>query len=325
MTLRTGGLTIKTENTNHFRVNQSPDLQQILNNPILDIAARFWEDERYNAFRICYQSMRSVDDLIDNRKADFRQISPVEKQQLTAVVHDWLTAMKEATPRDLFQKQLAETRAKFQIPLWPWQNLSKSMIYDMSHEGFKDFKAFIRYSEGAAVSPGAIFMHLCGVVKEKGYYRPPHYHIGKAARPLALFCYLVHIIRDFQKDQNDNLNYFADNLVSENELNPQLLKEIAAGSKISLSFRNLMGQYYTFAEYYRRKARQMIDKISVYLEPRYQLSLEIIYSLYLQIFERIDVTNGRFTTAELCPLPEEVQNRINLTISSFESGKEKTN
>jgi phytoene/squalene synthetase len=308
---------MKAPNTDHLGFYQDSDYRQILSNPILDIAARFWEDERYNAFKICYQSMRAVDDLIDNRKATFRKLLESEKQQLTAIIYNWLESIKETAPRDPFQKQLSEIRVRFQIPLWPWQKLSRSMIYDLHHEGFSSFPTFLRYSEGAAIAPGSIFMHLCGVVKEKECYRPPHYDIKKTARPLALFCYLVHIIRDFQKDQSKDLNYFADTLIAENGLNQQLLKEIATEGKINSDLRNLMARYYTFAEYYRRKARRTIDTISAYLEPRYRLSLEIIYSLYLQIFERIDVLNGGFTTAELCPLPEEVQHRIELTISSF--------
>ncbi|MFC1967966.1 squalene/phytoene synthase family protein [Chloroflexota bacterium] len=315
---------MKAQDINHFAFNQNLDFTQILANPILDIAARFWEDERYDAFKICYRSMRVVDDLVDDRKSTFLKISEVEKLQLTAIVRNWLEAISNATPYDSFQKQLAETRARFQIPLWPWVKLSKSMIYDLHHKGFRDFPAFLRYSQGAAVAPGSIFMHLCGVVNEREYYRPPHYDIRTAAKPLALFCYLVHIIRDFQKDQINNLNYFADNLMTENGLNQQLLKEIATGSKISPGFRTLMEKYYDFAEYYRHKARLAMDRMSAYLEPRYQLSLEIIYSLYLQIFERIDILNGRFTTAELCPLPEEVQNRIKLTVSSFESNHEES-
>jgi phytoene/squalene synthetase len=268
--------------------------------------------------------MRTVDDLIDNRKSTSLTISDTEKQQLTAKVRDWLKAINNAMPYDSFHKQLAETRARFQIPLWPWVKLSKSMIYDLHHEGFKDFPAFLRYSQGAAVAPGSIYMHLCGVIKEGEHFRQPHYDIRIAARPLALFCYLVHIIRDFQKDQINNLNYFAENLVAENGLNQHLLKEIATESKINPGFRNLMQKYYDFAEYYRHKARLTLDRISRDLEPRYKLSLEIIYSLYLQIFERIDVSNGRFTTTELCPLPEEVQNRVKLIVSSFELRQEES-
>ncbi len=294
-----------------------PDFHEILTNPILDIAARFWDDERYDAFKICYRSMRVVDDLIDNRKATGRRISKVERLQFTSMLNDWVEATGGTTPCDSFTKELIETRARFLIPLWPWQRLSKSMIYDLHHDGFRTFPVFLRYSEGAAIAPASIFMHLCGVAKENGYYHAPQFDIRKAARPLALFAYLVHIIRDFQKDQNNNLNYLADALIAENGLNRQKLREIANGGKITPAFRKLMEKYYNFAEYYRRKARWTIDKTGVYLEQRHRISLEVIYSLYLQIFERIDLQRGGFTTAELSPSPVEVQNRISLTISSF--------
>lgn len=314
---------MKTQDTNHFGFGQNIDFKQILTNPILDIAAHFWEDERYQAFKICYRSMRAVDDLIDNRKAATRKISKIEKRQFKAAIKDWVEALETATPYDSFQNQLVETRAKFQIPFWPWQKLAVSMLYDLHHDGFSTYPAFIKYAEGAAVSPAAIFMHLCGVFKEYGSYRSPHFDIRKAARPLALFCYFVHIVRDFQKDQYDNLTYFADSLIAENGLNRSMLKEIAAGGKINTGFRNLTRQYYTFTERYRRKARRTLDSISAHLEPRYRLSLEIIYGLYSQIFERIDVTNGKFTMVELCPSPEEVQSRINQIISIFELSNEK--
>ena len=195
------------------------------------------------------------------------------------------------------------------------------MIYDIHHYGFRTFPMFLQYAEGAAVAPAAIFMHLCGVSKEKDHYSAPRFDIRKAARPIALFAYLVHIIRDFQKDQSSNLNYFSDDLISENQLSPLILREIAIGNEINTGFRNLMEKYYTLTEDYSRKARRTIDKIGDYLQPRYRLSLEIVYNLYLLIFERIDVPNGTFTTRELTPTPEDVKNRIDLTISSFEPTK----
>jgi len=284
--------------------------------PILDIAARCWEGKRYEAAKICYRSMRTIDDLIDERKSTGDKISEVEKRQLTAKVKDWVKMITGKILCDSGQKQLLETITRFQIPLWPWESFAKSMIYDIHHESFRTFPIFLRYAEGASVAPASIFMHLCGVVKKKGCYRAPLFDIRKAAKPGAIFCYLVHIIRDFQEDQNNNLNFFADNLLATNGLNSQMLKRIAAGSKIKPEFKNLMEKYYNLAESYQRKSRRMIDKISIYLEPRYRLSLEIIYNLYLQIFERIDIHNGRFTTEELNPSSKEIMDRINLTISN---------
>jgi phytoene synthase len=313
---------MKVKDTGGFDFDPGLDFDQILTNPILDIAARFWDDERYQAFRICYRSMRLLDDLVDNRKSAAGAISKVEQSRLAAMVRNWIEAVEKGAAAEPFQQQLAKTRARFQIPVWPWQKLAGAMIYDLRHDGFPTFRAFIRYAEGAAVSPGSIFVHLCGVSKQDDVYHPPDFDIREVARPLALFCYIVHIIRDFQKDQNSHLNYFAGNLMAENGLSRRMLEEIAAGGKIPPDFRNLMQKYYNHAEYYRHKARHTIDRYRVYLQPRYQLSMEIIYSLYLQIFERIDVSNGTFTAEELCPSPEEVRDRIDLTISTFKSSTE---
>ncbi|HRZ21963.1 MAG TPA: hypothetical protein P5184_09860, partial [Bacteroidales bacterium] len=56
------------------------------------------------------------------------------------------------------------------------------------------------------------------------------------------------------------------------------------------------------------------------LKPRYMLSLQIIFHLYLKIFERIDPDRGTFTTAELNPSPEEVKISVMECIREFIEG-----
>ena len=203
------------------------------------------------------------------------------------------------------------------MPKWPWRQFSQSMIYDIHHNGFQTFTNFLTYAEGAAVAPGLIALHLCGVIKVAGQYLPPQFNIRKVARPLALFSYLVHIIRDFQKDQHDNLNYIAQDLMNRYTITPEMLKAIAEGQAIPLKFRELMNEYYRFADYYRSKARKALNTIYVYLQPRYQLSLEIIYNLYHLVFERINISNGAFTSKEFTPSSREIKDRITQTISHF--------
>jgi len=296
---------------------QKPDFQQILTNPILDIAARFWDSNRYEAFKVCYRSMRIVDDLVDERKATGKDFSESEKKQITATLAGWYEAYQAGKPRDEFQRHLIETTQRFRIPKWPWHRLLKAMLYDLDHNGFRNFGVFLRYAEGAAIAPASVFMHLCGVSEQDGSFVPPGFDIRKAARPLALFSYLVHIVRDFQKDHLQGLNYFSSEILAEFGLNLKYVAEIAAGADIPDEFRKLIGRYRNLAEYYRRRARSAIDTVRPELAPAYQLSLEIIYSLYLQIFERIDHSNGRFTAEELNPAPPEVQERIQRTVKSF--------
>jgi phytoene synthase len=294
------------------------DFQQILTNPILDIGARFWEEGRYEAFKTSYISMRVMDDLVDDRKIEGLNISENEKRSIESEINIWVSALEQGKPLDAMQQQLLETINRFQIPLLPWQKLAKSMIYDLHHDGFETLQAFIQYSEGAAISPGSIFMYLSGAVEENGNFNAPDFDIREAARPLALFCYMVHVIRDFQIDQNNNLNYLADDLVCKNSLDRQTLKKIAAGGEIPIGFRRLIKEYQKSAEHFRGQAREMLDQLAASLKPRYQLGLEIIYSLYNQIYERIDISNGRFTTEELNPSPKDVHDRINETIETFE-------
>ena len=296
----------------------SQDFEKILTNPFLDIAARFWEKERYEAFRICYRSMRRLDDLVDNRKVESGQITREESEHYRTMMLQWLDAVKNRFPGDGYQTAFLAILDRFAIPLWPWERLCTAMSYDLDHDGFADFRSFLRYSEGAAVAPASVFVHLCGVIpKPRGSFQPPRFDIRKAARALAIFSYLVHVMRDFQKDQLRGLNYFADDLLRRYSLTRENLRCAAEGGAIPETLRDLIGQYRTFADYYRAKARRTLDNLTSLLEPRYLLSLEVIYGLYHLVFEKIDPRNPRLSGAEFNPSPEAIQHRLQTVVAQF--------
>jgi phytoene/squalene synthetase len=293
------------------------DFSAILTNPILDIAAHVWEDDRYDAFKVCYRSMRLIDDLVDDRKSEGSPLTDIEITMISDQMNQWVSSIKSGSVNDEFGKIFLKTLHQFDIPLWPWERLCNAMIYDLQHDGFPSFLSFTRYTEGAAIAPAAIFMHLCGLQRDGNSYKQPVFDIRQAARSLALFSYLVHIMRDFEKDQRNNLQYYADTIITKHNLNRSELKKIAENGKPSGPFRSLMKEYCHIAEFYRNQARGKIDSILPYLEPRYQLSLEMIYGLYLQIYERIDPINGQFSGIALNPTPGEVQLRIEQIIEHF--------
>ena len=146
---------------------------------------------------------------------------------------------------------------------------------------------------------------------------PSDFDVRWAATPCAIFSYLVHIIRDFQKDQLNNLSYFADDLIASCNLSRKKLNDFAGGKSVDDKFRRLIGIYYKLADEYRIKTYDVIREIRPLLEPRYQLSLEIIFNLYLMVFERIDLVHGRFTTEELNPTPDETRERVYKTIMDY--------
>jgi phytoene/squalene synthetase len=191
------------------------------------------------------------------------------------------------------------------------------MEYDLSHNGFESFIVFLRYTEGAAIAPASIFTHLCGVRQQDNHCQPPAYDIRKTARHLAIFSYLVHIIRDFQKDTLANLVYFPSDLLSRFNLSFDDLREVAEQGVVPDGFRHLVSLYHGMADRYRLMARQIVDREFSDILPRYRLSLEIIYELYSQIFERISPADGHFGAEELNPTPEQISNRIQQTIDNF--------
>lgn len=293
------------------------DFEQILTNPILDIGARVWDEDRYVAFRVCYRSMRRIDDLVDDRKEGGRALTPDEIAHYTNVLDVWLDALERGRPVDEFQEELLATMRQFRLPTWHWRRLCAAMVYDLTHDGFSSILAFRRYAEGAAIAPASIFMHLCGLRRDGRNNLDPVFDVHDASSDLALFSYVVHIIRDFEKDMRRSLVYFADNLIAEQQLTRDDLAAAAVSGDVPDRLRDLFASYRRFADFYRCRARLKLDSLRPLFAPKYRLSLEIIYELYLQVFERIDVTEGSFSARALQPTPDEVKARLMRTIDRF--------
>jgi phytoene/squalene synthetase len=293
------------------------NFEKIKDHPNILIAANFWDKDRYEAARTSYRFMRAIDDLIDNHKSTYLGFSEDEKQKFTGNVEQWLEVVRNAAKENSFYNDLMETMERFRIPLWPLEAFAKSMVYDIHHDGFSTVRQFLEYANGASVAPASIFVHLCGIRKDNGQYMAPPFDVREAAVPCAVFSYIVHIIRDFQKDQLNNLNYFADDVLEKNGLNRKDLRRIAENGDIPHGFRMVIKEYYALAEQYRLKTSAMIKTIWPHLGPRYQLSLEVIFNLYLMVFERINPQTGSFSAGELNPTTSEMRARVLETVQNF--------
>jgi phytoene/squalene synthetase len=308
----------------YLEIFNSIDFKIIKDHPNILIAAAFWDEERYSAARTAYKFMRSVDDLIDNYKAENNCIGEKEQEGFEVFVRAWLERIKKKGDKTDKDEALAATWKKFLIPDWPVESFARSMIYDIHHNGFPTFGDFLEYAEGACVAPAGIFVHLCGLRKEPGHYLPPVFDARRAARPCAVFSYLVHIIRDFQKDRLNHLNYFPYDLLEKYSLGPDLLDDMAHGGPVAPGFRSLVRYYMKQADKYREETLDMIREISPLLSERYRLSLHIIFDLYLMVYNRINPDKGLFTTEELNPTADQIRGQVLKTIQSFDYKPRKT-
>jgi phytoene/squalene synthetase len=294
-------------------LNRIP-IEQITDHPNILVAAGFWDEDRYRAARTCYAFMRKIDDMIDDYKACHKRIAEKDKERFIGKVEDWLQTIRSNKRPGLYQKELVNTIRHFRIPEWTIEAFAHAMVYDVNNDGFPTVQSFLDYSEGATLAPSSIFVHLCGIRNIGGVWHDPLFEVKAAATPCSIFSYLVHIIRDFQKDQLNNLSYFADDRIAANDLSRPLMREIAMGAPVTPGFRNLMKEYYLLADEYRRQTLKVLEQIHSLVEPRYYLSLQIIFNLYLMVFERIDVDRGNFTAAELNPSAREIHDRVKKVI-----------
>jgi len=292
------------------KIISSISFENIEKHPNILIAARFWDDRRYHAARVCYKFMRMIDDYIDDRKARDNEISCLEKEELSEKVNSWMECLNNVTDHDPFYTELKETISTFKIPLQIFHNFAKSMLYDIDHNGFATLDDFIDYAEGASVAPASVFVHLCCLSEENNRYTTPELDIVEIARPCAIFSYLVHIIRDFQEDQLNNLNYFPTDILEKNNLHPFDLKEIAKGAPVTGPFRNVVREYYKQAQKYQFQTMRVLQDLEKTLSGRQLLSLHVIYHLYKMVFDRIDIEHGTFTTEELNPTPDEIKEKV---------------
>ncbi len=309
---------MKSDREDFLKIYHSIDFEKIKDHPNILIAAAFWEEDRYSAARTCYKFMRAIDDMIDDYKAAHKTIAESEMSSFETSVKEWMAVMTSPKKIEPGQKELTDVVRRFRLPLWPMEDFAKSMIYDIYHDGFPSLQAFLDYAGGASVAPASVFVHLAGIRKNGEGFLDPLFNVREAAWPCAIFSYLVHIIRDFQKDQLNNLTYFADDLLTKYGLTRNDLNSLAHGSEVPEGFRSLVGEYYKLADIYRIKTLEKIKEIGPLVDTRYRLSLEIIFELYLMVFERIDIKNGHFTAEELNPTPAETRARVYETIMKFE-------
>ena len=302
----------------YYKIFESIDFEKIVDHPNILIAANFWEAERFQAARNCYKFMRAIDDLIDNYKTEHVTISPENQNLFETHIYNWISTAIETTSEIPSHRELIETLQQYRIPFWPLEAFAKSMIYDIYHDGFPTLQGFIEYAGGASVAPASIFVHLAGLTKKDGKFIAPKFNVKEVATPCAIFSYLVHIIRDFQKDHLNNLNYFPDDLIYKYGMDRKKLLEMATGGQLTSGFRSMIQELYEVADFYRVKTYEMIRYIKPFVEPRSQLSLEIIFNLYLMVFERIEIEHGTFTTEELNPTWMEIKNRVGWVIEKFE-------
>lgn len=164
-------------------------------------------------FEAAYATMRVIDDFVDDT---FLALSPADRadarQAARARVLAWRRAAKAAVRGeeppptgvaldDSVLTALAQAAVGGNVPAQPWLALSDAMLFDIEESPLESWADFEAYCEGATVAPAAVFLFVLQVSPDE----PSRVDLDASAlfdqaRDMAIFCYLVHIARDFAKD-----------------------------------------------------------------------------------------------------------------------------
>jgi phytoene synthase len=268
---------------------------------VLTEAARSLSTERRRLFYATYASMRLIDDYIDN---EFLALAPVERAALRgtamarlecwqrcawAAAEDRLEVAPGEADRDIFVA-LTHVVGRSELGPGPWCKLATALARDIEEWPIHSWQDFLDYSEGAAVAPAEVFVYTLGCRfrpeggSEIALPRAP----ADYARNLALFCYLVHILRDLALDLSraPQLVSVPRELMAAQGLNLESLAA-AVGQGQGERVWPLVEAVADFAAPYRERAQADISAFETASEPAAAELLWQIHGIYSAVFDEL--------------------------------------
>lgn len=268
------------------------------------VARLFPDTDRYRAFCALYASMRWVDDKVDEKRTDLSGLAAWD-QEIAGAQDGGLTHTE-------FGPALADTFTRFELPLDPWQKLSKAMRLDLSSNGFSNYAGFKSYAEGATVSPAAVFATLLLMRPHNGRFQPAcsYADIRSAVRKAAVACYEIHILRDVSVDIGEGRVYFPQDELAAFKL--------LGRTSVDESWRPYLKSYALRIRGAWAPAMAALESIEGPMSPRERLMLHLLVEVYWLSLEKIIRLNFDVWSDRHWPDTSEIANLLECTGRKYE-------
>ncbi len=167
---------------------------------------------KYKFFVASYASMRVIDDYVDDEflllsqdlRHDKRQfaIDKISKWKNDAILSangDYNDGNGEYIK--IFSA-LNSCLSKSNLGAGAWSRLADAMYFDVKESKLNDWNDFLNYCVGATIAPAEVFLYMlnCNIDGDGNYHSDENMDFSNMAKEMAIFCYLVHIMRDISKD-----------------------------------------------------------------------------------------------------------------------------
>lgn len=173
-------------------------------------AGRFDEPDREGLFVVTYASMRVIDDYVDEL---FLRRPFEERKRERAAVLDQMDRIGQQV-RACAKGEFRPVEGSFEPAVFsalnavlprtglgarPWESLIDSLRRDVRERPVQTWDDYFDYCRGACVAPAEVFVHVTACdadTLQAELPRPLEWY----ARPLAVFSYLAHMLRDLEED-----------------------------------------------------------------------------------------------------------------------------
>ena len=244
-------------------------------------------------FYASYAAMRIIDDIVDD---EFMVLSQNERRAIRGkyrnILKSWLKQVchlddKTKGPLDIrVITALQNTVGKSDMGTTHWQELAGALKMDILESSMRTWNEFINYCEGATVSPASIYIYISASSynPSEGYTynlkkRPRYY-----AKNLAIYCYIVHILRDLAKDAEGSTRLITipDEVLKEANLTRKTIKSaIVNKSQKIFELTQILSEK---AVYYKEKGHEAIEELYPVIGNREALALKGLIGVYDKLF-----------------------------------------
>ena len=255
-------------------------------------ASQILKTPRREFFYATYAAMRVIDDAIDenflkldaksrnNLKTNFeRKLSRWLQQVLHLEIVDG-----PLSPGIIYA--LKHTIGRSDLTKSVWSDLAASLAMDIKGTDMHSWDDFLKYCNGATVAPASIYIYLLAAThtKEKHFeYEMPH-ELSYYARDLAIYCYIVHIIRDLIKDAiaSPRLITIPNELLFENDLSRSTLSSSLKNKDPAIV--NLANDLIRRADPFHRHGHEVLSELNNLLGFSEKTALNKLIGVYDQLY-----------------------------------------
>lgn len=175
--------------------------------------------DKQRFFTSAYASMRYIDDCVDEdflqrdssqrveQRDSFLRKVDIWEEKTRQAVSGCVSVPDTADNMAPLYRALAATVGKSDLGDGPWRDMACAMRRDVCEVRIAGWDDFYAYCDGATVAPATVYLYVLACqTDDTGHFVLPTGlpELKALATDMAVFCYLVHIMRDLTKDMQQD-------------------------------------------------------------------------------------------------------------------------